>query len=74
MPLDALGTTDAPISLAASEADRELGLVVRLAFCMRAAEVGDGGLGGGFIDCATASGIVLMLEEDVTGAVNAKPC
>lgn len=63
-----VGSTDAPISLAASVADSVFGLLVRLAFCTLTAEVGEGGRGGGFIDCATDSGIVLMLLDDVTGA------
>lgn len=78
MPLDCMdaplsiapeaGSTDAPMSLAASVAESVFGLLVRLAFWTLTAEVGEGGRGGGFIDWATDSGMVLMLLEDVTGA------
>lgn len=61
---------EAPISFAASDAESELGLVVRDAFCIRMASVGEGGRGGGFIVCATASGMVLIFEDDVTGATS----
>lgn len=49
LPFPADGTTLAPISLAASCAVSVIGLPLRLAFCTRAAEVGDGGRGGGFM-------------------------
>ena len=63
------GVTAAPISFAASEGLRVFGFVpVRLAFCTRAADVGEGGLGGGFMAWACARGIVLILADDVTGA------
>ena len=70
MPVEGVVRTEAPISFAASDAVRVFGFDDKLAFCIRAAEVGEGGRGGGFIDCATARGMVLILADEVTGAAS----
>jgi hypothetical protein len=58
-----------PMRTRASRDESWLGFSRRSAFCIAARAVGDGGLGAGFIACATVSGIVGMLTEDTTGSV-----
>ena len=55
-------------STCASRLDSWLGFSLRWARCVAARADGEGGLGDGFMACATASGIVGMLLEDATGS------
>ena len=67
----ALSEDGSPMRMRASRVESWLGFSRRSAFCVAARAVGDGGLGAGFIACATVSGMVGMLTEDTTGSVKA---
>ena len=67
----ALSEDGSPMRMRASRVESWLGFSRRSAFCVAARAVGEGGLGAGFIACATVSGIVGMLTEDTTGSVKA---
>ena len=56
----------------ASRVESWFGFSRRNAFCVAARAVGEGGLGAGFIACATVSGMVGILTEDTTGSVSKK--
>jgi hypothetical protein len=56
-----------PISTRASRLESWLGFSRRIAFCVAARWVGDGGRGAGFIACATTRGMVEMFTDDMTG-------
>jgi hypothetical protein len=57
-----------PISTRASRLDNLSGFSRSRAFCIASRAVGDGGRGAGFMACATISGIVGMLHDDITGS------
>jgi hypothetical protein len=67
----ALSEDGSPMRMRASRVESWLGFSRRSAFCVAARAVGEGGLGPGFIACATVSGMVGMLTEDTTGSVKA---
>lgn len=68
----ALSEDGSPMRMRASRVESWLGFSRRSAFCVAARAVGEGGLGAGFIACATVSGMVGMLTEDTTGSVIAR--
>ena len=63
-----------PMRMRASRVDSWFGFSRRRAFCVAARWVGDGGRGAGFMVCATARGIVGMLQDEITGSAKIRCC